>query len=52
MIACGSLYYARKVAQAADYTGHFLQALNMYVCFPALMLKVIDLLVPVSVGLL
>ena len=51
LIACGSLDYARKVAQTADYT-HYLQALNMYVCFPALILKVIDLLVPVSVGLL
>ena len=51
MIAWGSLDYAREVAQAVDYT-HFLQALNMYMCFPALILKVIDLLVPVSVGLL
>lgn len=41
MIACGSLDYARKVAQAADYT-HFLQAINMYMYFPALILKVID----------
>lgn len=51
MIAWGSLDYARKVAQTAHNT-HFLQALNMYMCFPALILKVIDLLVPVSVGLL
>ena len=51
MIAWGSLDYAREVAQTADYT-HFLQALNMYMCSPALILKVIDLLVPVSVGLL
>ena len=29
LIACGSLDYARKVAQTADYT-HYLQALNMH----------------------